>query len=141
MCGIFGFALTGDAQIDRSRMFDTISASYKLAETRGKEAAGLAVVFQDRIEVVKQAVRGKAFLKDSRTKAALGAAMESLKRKQSLVLLGHTRMVTNGSPSNHANNQPVIRDGLICLHNGIVVNDGDLWDANPDLDRRYQVDT
>ena len=141
MCGIFGFVLTGDAQIDRSRMLDTISTSFKLAETRGKEAAGLAVVFRDRIEVVKQAVRGTAFLKDPRTKAVLRSAMDGLKRMQPLVLLGHTRMVTNGSPSNHANNQPAIRDGLLCLHNGIVVNDGELWDANPHLERRYEVDT
>lgn len=141
MCGIFGFVLTGDAQIDRSRMLDTISTCFKLAETRGKEAAGLAVVFPDRIEVVKRAVRGSALLKDPRTKAALGAAVDSLKRKEPLVLLGHTRMVTNGSPGNHANNQPVIRDGLLCLHNGIVVNDGELWEANPDLERRYEVDT
>ena len=141
MCGIFGFVLTGDAQIDRSQMRRTIATSYRLAESRGKEAAGLAIVFPDRIEVVKRPIRGRAFLKDPQTQAVLNAAIDTLKRQQPLVLLGHTRMVTHGSPNNHNNNQPVIRDGLICLHNGIVVNDGDLWEANADLQRRYEVDT
>lgn len=54
--------------------------------------------------------------------------VESLKRKvslpQALIIAGHSRLVTNG----HLDNQPVVRDGVIVLHNGIVVNAGDVWD-------------
>ena len=63
--------------------------------------------------------------------------VESLKRKVSLpqasIIAGHSRLVTNG----HLDNQPVVRDGVIVLHNGIVVNSGDVWDrigAFPELE-------
>ena len=40
---------------------------------------------------------------------------------------GHARLVTNGSQLNDSNNQPVVKDDIICIHNGIVVNADDLW--------------
>ena len=41
MCGIFGFVLTGDAQIDRSQMRRTIATSYRLADPRqGSRGSG-----------------------------------------------------------------------------------------------------
>ena len=55
--------------------------------------------------------------------------------------MGHARMVTNGSAESHENNQPVILDGIVCIHNGIIVNDEQLWAAHPDLQRKYEVDT
>lgn len=39
------------------------------------------------------------------------------------------------------NNQPVIKDGLVGIHNGIIVNDNDLWGRFPSLTREYEVDT
>jgi hypothetical protein len=41
----------------------------------------------------------------------------------------------------YENNQPVIKDGLIGIHNGIIVNDRRLWMNFPDLERKFEVDT
>ena len=38
-------------------------------------------------------------------------------------LAGHSRLITNG----HDDNQPVVRDGVITLHNGIILNSAKLW--------------
>jgi glutamine---fructose-6-phosphate transaminase (isomerizing) len=55
--------------------------------------------------------------------------------------MGHTRLVTNGFQSNADNNQPVIARGTVGIHNGIIVNDGELWRRYPDLSRKSEVDT
>lgn len=141
MCGLFGFILPSDARIDRKYLRDSIMQSYKLAESRGKEAAGLAVILSDRIEIAKAPTRGRRLLRSEGARKALMHAYGALERRQTLTILAHTRMVTNGSPANPDNNQPVLRDGMFCLHNGIVVNDGEIWNKHPDLDRRFEVDT
>lgn len=48
-----------------------------------------------------------------------------LKRTPELgrVFFGHSRLVTNGT----ADNQPVLRDQVVVIHNGIVVNEDAVW--------------
>src|SRR6185436_17428042 len=58
-----------------------------------------------------------------------------------LAMTGHTRLVTNGFQSNEDNNQPVIANGTVGIHNGIIVNDAELWSRNPALSRKSDVDT
>jgi hypothetical protein len=55
--------------------------------------------------------------------------------------MGHSRLVTNGSQLDFGNNQPVIKDGVIGVHNGIVVNDVELWSRNATMRRDNEIDT
>jgi hypothetical protein len=50
--------------------------------------------------------------------------------------MGHTRLITNGQ----ADNQPVIRDDLAIIHNGIITNDAEYW-ASSKLQRLFSIDT
>jgi hypothetical protein len=52
------------------------------------------------------------------------------------VVMGHSRLITNGL----GDNQPVVRDDVCVLHNGIVVNDAAIWDTIG-KDRELQIDT
>lgn len=54
----------------------------------------------------------------------------------SRLVMGHSRLITNGL----ADNQPVIRDGISALHNGIIVNEPQVWTA-VGKEPRLQVDT
>ena len=54
---------------------------------------------------------------------------------------GHARLVTNGTQLEDANNQPVMKDDIICIHNGIVVNVDDLWSSHKKLNREHEIDT
>ncbi len=56
-------------------------------------------------------------------------------------LIGHSRLVTNGAQERNDNNQPVIADGMVAVHNGIITNDAELWRRYPELKREYEVDT
>ncbi|MBW7869273.1 MAG: glucosamine 6-phosphate synthetase [Brumimicrobium sp.] len=58
-----------------------------------------------------------------------------------LFAFGHTRLVTNGSQLSDENNQPVIKDGIVGVHNGIIVNDNEIWAKYPSLKRQYEIDT
>ena len=50
--------------------------------------------------------------------------------------MGHSRLITNGLNDN----QPVIRDGVSVIHNGIIVNNDNIW-KNLDVSRTLQIDT
>jgi hypothetical protein len=56
-------------------------------------------------------------------------------------VMGHSRLVTNGSQLNDDNNQPVVKDGVIGIHNGIIANEDDLWSRHPEIRRSYEIDT
>jgi hypothetical protein len=54
----------------------------------------------------------------------------------SCVYLGHSRLITNGQ----ADNQPVVRDEVAIIHNGIITNDAEFW-GKSSVARLFQVDT
>lgn len=54
----------------------------------------------------------------------------------SKVLFGHSRLITNGL----SDNQPVVRGDVVVVHNGIIVNDDDVWKDLP-LKRMFQIDS
>ena len=41
--------------------------------------------------------------------------------------MGHSRLVTNGYEHFNKNNQPVIKNKFVVIHNGIIVNDRKIW--------------
>ena len=105
MCGIFGIIST--SPIDEN----DLRALAKHAQQRGRDSSGL-MSYLDGIYQIHRA----------------DYPVMTLLKKKSLnntsIVLGHSRLITNGL----ADNQPVVRDGVIVFHNGIVVNDQSLWE-------------
>lgn len=60
---------------------------------------------------------------------------------QPLTAFGHCRLVTNGAETLSDNNQPILVDHSVGLHNGIVANDRTLWQAYGDITRQSHVDS
>jgi glucosamine--fructose-6-phosphate aminotransferase (isomerizing) len=147
MCGIFGVVLGPDPAIDSELAGSLVERLFRFSESRGREAAGLAVRSGDSIDVLKQAGSATDFIKSARYREVMQRALE---RRQSpnngagpraLAITGHSRLVTNGLQSSPENNQPVVAGGAVGIHNGIIVNDRELWTRHPDLVRRSEVDT
>lgn len=44
-----------------------------------------------------------------------------------VVAIGHTRAATQGNKANNVNNHPVVDNGIILVHNGIIYNDRTLY--------------
>jgi len=124
MCGIFGTINLSDSK--------KINKLFKLSLSRGRDSSGIAVITNKNISVFKLAQPANVFIKNKTTQKLI---------KESKALIGHARMVTNGPMNFNVNNQPVIKDGLIAVHNGIIVNDEELWKKHKNLKRQFQVDT
>lgn len=137
MCGVFGIFSAGVAELgaaDLRRMADDL---FRLSESRGREAAGLALRSADAIYVLKRAVPASTFIRSPGYRKLFA----ELDPRRGVGLIGHSRLVTNGSELVHNNNQPVVKGGLVAVHNGIVVNDAALWRRHPELTRCFEIDT
>lgn len=147
VCGIHGILLGAEGSISAKefeRLIETLSV---LSESRGKEAAGVSVLADGAIGVYKDSISASAMVRSQSYRRFLRKALAPAARSESgailgpLAALGHSRLVTNGLYGLDVNNQPVVRDGAVCVHNGIVVNDAELWGAHPELRRLSEVDT
>ena len=117
MCGIFG--QISKYQINKKN-FDKL---VKHSEQRGIDSSGL-IYYQD----------------DSYKTAKADCNIEKLLQKvqpyNCKMVLGHSRLITNGL----GDNQPVIRDNICVIHNGIIVNEKEIW-KNLNVKRKYQIDS
>lgn len=145
MCGIFGISIRGAAGLSAGLIERAVEDLWRFSESRGKEASGLTVCCADRIEIFKDSISATHLLRSREWKSwfrsALRPAMQNGVSSGPLTIIGHSRLVTNGAMEWHHNNQPVIKDGLVGVHNGIIVNDHNLWEQFPELTRQYEVDT
>jgi glucosamine--fructose-6-phosphate aminotransferase (isomerizing) len=139
MCGIFGFVAEPGSLFQREQFQPLLNQLFRLSESRGKDASGVALVTDGQLQVLKRPQRARSLIRTREYAAMIRAAHGP--GDEPLLVMGHARMVTNGRKEYHVNNQPVIKQGRVCLHNGIVVNDGALWAQFAGLRREYEVDT
>ena len=120
MCGIFGILQKNKTEHAEKML----SELFTLSESRGKEASGLAIEDLDSINVLKTAFPASDLVKNLTYKEAF-----KNNRNNCLKIIGHSRLVTNGDENNNNNNQPVIRNGMVVVHNGIITNHKELWNT------------
>ena len=112
MCGIFGFI--GPDDLDSSSAKELV----KHAQQRGRDSSGMVIHGADGYHAYRADIRVDKLLKRI---PPLGH-----------LFFGHSRLVTNGT----ADNQPVMREQIVVLHNGIIVNEEAVWQQlgkTPDL--------
>ena len=145
MCGIFGVNIGNTAAHSEAQLKALVNDLFLMSESRGKEASGLAVTTKGSIVVIKGAIPAKSFIQTPKYKNLIRDSVLSVRPDNAFIsylsLIGHSRLVTNGSMMVHENNQPVISSGVVGVHNGIIVNDDMLWKEHPTLQRKYEVDT
>jgi len=145
MCGIFGLIATSDSNLGEGVWHKLLKSLFLLSESRGKEAAGIAIANSEQIVVYKDSISAKAMLKTAEYKSALkrgvGSFFDRSVSRDYLAAIGHARLVTNGLQGIDKNNQPIHRDDLVIVHNGIVVNVDELWRENEDLHPTADVDS
>lgn len=142
MCGIFGIAIQKDSGLAVDDIRKLVDSLFILAETRGKEAAGCAVRSEKGISVYKTPERASRMICTREFEAFFTESFGGgFKGDTPAIVIGHSRLVTNGIQVIPQNNQPVICDGLVSIHNGIIVNDKAIWEENPSLERHADVDT
>lgn len=104
MCGIFGF-------IARDRVNQEKVMTLALhARQRGRDSCGLIYM-------------GRSGYQVKRADYDIKKLISEVKPFDSAFVFGHSRLITNGL----SDNQPVVRGGICVIHNGIIVNDADVW--------------
>ncbi|MGE4184035.1 MAG: hypothetical protein AB7E81_03505 [Hyphomicrobiaceae bacterium] len=144
----------------REQWQSCIRSLFVLSESRGKEAAGIALATRSRIVVHKDSVPAAIMLQAPDFVAALNrgssdfflsersspsngqcGSSDGARGSETLAAIGHCRLVTNGLQGIDANNQPVWRDNTIVVHNGIVVNVDELWNRENGIQAKTDVDS
>lgn len=113
MCGIAGLSLAPEEKTYPTRV---AAAMLREIESRGPDATGVAYVQPGTLDVMysKRAVRARVF-----------APTMSLEGSRTAIL--HTRWATKGSFRVEENNHPIVRPGIVGVHNGQIRNDDDLF--------------
>lgn len=117
MCGIFGCIAGKTVEGKNLRILAMHSRQ------RGTDSSGLVYVTANGYRV-------------TRADEDISKILNKEKWNSSNVVMGHSRLITNGL----FDNQPVVRDGIFVLHNGIIVNEEDVWES-VGLKPRLQVDS
>ena len=117
MCGIFG--IISNVTIKRAEL--GLLACH--SEQRGKDSSGLFIGKKDGYDI-------------HRASKAITSLLKTVGSVNSGLVMGHSRLITNGL----ADNQPVYRDGVCVIHNGIIVNHEVLW-SQIGKTRLQEIDT
>lgn len=143
MCGIFGLVIIPELKTYPENLRNNFLKVALLSESRGKDSSGFAFKnLQDKsITVPKGDIRISLLLKNDYLNKLISQAFNDCKRGKGFMAFGHSRLVTNGSQLHEENNQPVIKDNIVLIHNGIIANVDEIWRKNRDLDRNYLIDT
>jgi glutamine---fructose-6-phosphate transaminase (isomerizing) len=146
LCGIFGILIGENLKLSPKKLEQIVNNLFRLSESRGKEASGLAIRFDDSIYILKEPITSSRLIQTSKYKELFHKTLKteayvSSQLQAPLLFLGHSRLQTNGLSEINTNNQPVVKDGAIGVHNGIIVNDENLWELFPTLEKKYDVDT
>lgn len=117
MCGIFGVISRSFVSPDELKLLATHS------QQRGKDSSGLFFIGQSGYQLY-------------RATEAITSLLKEVNPYPSSFIMGHSRLITNGL----ADNQPVYRDSVCVIHNGIVVNHESLWEIIG-KERKQEIDT
>ena len=141
MCGIFGIVVGDTGDWTYPIIIKSVHDLFLLSQKRGRDASGIALSTPDSILVQKVPKPASYLLRTKEYRELLKFSANGSCSLLPVTVVGHTRMETDGCSEVKDNNQPIIADGLVGLHNGIVVNQNILWRNNPKLERKYQVDS
>jgi glucosamine--fructose-6-phosphate aminotransferase (isomerizing) len=104
MCGIFG--VVSNTKIDKNKLKKIVHHS----KQRGKDSSGLIYITNETYQV-------------NRADYDIDKLLCKIKPYNSKIVLGHSRLITNGL----GDNQPVVRGNIAAIHNGIIVNEDEVW--------------
>ncbi|MEK9569890.1 MAG: hypothetical protein VW124_12845 [Paracoccaceae bacterium] len=139
MCGIFGIVVSEKCSLNRDIIKSALGELFTLSESRGKEASGVAINCNGQISMLKTSQSASDMLKSKEYSELIGKTL-CMENVGSFSAIGHSRLMTNGRNSLNVNNQPVNVNDLVGVHNGIIVNDDEIW-AKLNDSGRSELDT
>ncbi len=140
MCGIFGLVFnSNNLDID---LKDSLIKLIKLSERRGKDSSGIIFYNNNKINSFKSSTRASSLIKKKNISSILNESFKFDNYDGSKLIFGHARLATDGDRNNPDNNQPVFRKNIFTVHNGIIVNNKDLFKKyKNNFKKKLEIDT
>lgn len=120
MCGIFGIIIRDRSKQDPKKFLCDLKELYKLSMMRGQDSTGLAINDTESIKVFKRHYKPTEFISEEIFSESILTAFDF--NAKPLSVIGHCRLVTDGSLTVENNNQPICSKNIVGIHNGIVIN-------------------
>ena len=117
MCGIFGVIST--SIVNKIKFKNLVVHS----QQRGRDSSGLVFIDSNQYRIEKADFNIENLL-------------NKVKPFSSKVIFGHSRLITNGLNDN----QPVVKKDIVVIHNGIVVNETEIWNK-VDVKKELEIDS
>ena len=121
MCGIFGVISDVEPNLALKKINSDIKKFVKFSEKRGSDTFGVSLKVDDAHYVFKANENPSNAIKKDEYNFFLKSHLKDQIIKKAIVI-GQTRLVTNGSKFSYSNNQPLLTDNIIGIHNGIFTN-------------------
>jgi len=142
MCGIFGINLK--EQLKNNQFNDLkkdIEFFSNLSQIRGSDTFGVLLSSAHENHVYKIALDPKKAVKNLSFKKFIDKSLDSISNlnQGNFNLIGQTRLVTNGSKSVDINNQPIISNDIIGVHNGIIVPNNNIKSTKTQNYEGYKI--
>ena len=121
MCGIFGISSKINPEQDYDKIIFDLKQLVTLSEKRGSDTFGVSIKLPDETLIYKTNEKPTKAIDKKNFKNFL---TDRLKKKlnDNLLIIGQTRLVTNGSKFSYKNNQPLESKNIVGVHNGIFTN-------------------
>jgi glucosamine--fructose-6-phosphate aminotransferase (isomerizing) len=141
MCGILGLVTNATKELNSEKYRNLVESLFLHSELRGMEASGIAVKSKTlkNIGVLRQSVKASKFIAGKDFRNLMDLYFNDENTKKGISVIGHTRIATNGYVS--SDNQPIEKNGTLCVHNGIICNIENLWETHNNLHRKQVIDT
>ena len=121
MCGIFGISKNLDKSKDYDKILEDINLYVSYSQNRGSDTFGISFKLKDKILLFKSNEKPSKAITRKEYKNFLNDNLKDQLQNQ-LLMIGQTRLVTNGSKFSYKNNQPLQCKNVIGVHNGIFTN-------------------
>ncbi len=121
MCGIFGISKKNLVSDDLNKILEDIKIYTNSSQKRGSDTFGVSIKLESEVVLYKANEKPILSLKKKNYKEFLNKFLKE-KIDKDFLLIGQTRLVTNGSKFSYFNNQPLETKNLVGVHNGIFTN-------------------
>jgi glucosamine--fructose-6-phosphate aminotransferase (isomerizing) len=141
MCGIFGVVTRKQADLSAAKIIKLVNSLFEYSQLRGMESTGIAIKngLTKEVLVCRKSAKGEKFIHSDEAHELFNGNITNESLHSGLTIMGHTRIATNGMLG--LDNQPIVKNGAIGIHNGIICNVEYLWHKHSDLNRKQLIDT
>lgn len=153
MCAIFGIGLLRGHKITSEILVqDIVRNLFMESMARGRTASGIAYTSTNEIRVIKRNVPASRFInlpeynieEDEYVTLSPNSIGKDSKfiRCPPISIMGHCRLKTKGTEFKNVNNHPIVREHVVGVHNGCIMNDDILFNSYSRLiNRNGEVDS